>query len=1042
MCHTPSNPACRARRRGAPTPISVIVTLAFGLTAIPSGHAQGIITTIAGGGSPAGTALSAEIVYPSWARMDQSGNLYVSAIEQNEVLKINTSGNVTVVAGVGFGGFSGDGGPATSAALDLAGEFIEDNFGGLALDSSGNLFISDSNNQRIRRVDASTGTITTVAGNGISAYSGDGGAATNASLSYPEGVAVDGLGNLFIADGNGMIRRVDAATGIITTAVGNTTCNYTGDGGLAVDATLCEPADVAVDSSNDLFIADQYNNVIRRVDGTTGIITTVAGNYNLGYSYSGDGSAATAAGLNEPGGIAVDASGNLFITDSGNNAIRRVGAQNQIITTVAGNGTGVAGYSGDGDAATSATLNLEEFIVAIAGGVAVDSADDIFIPDLSNNRVRRVDGVSGIITTYAGGGSGGDGGPATSAITVFPASLAIDGSGNIFVDDVDEARVRRIDAMTGNISTVAGNGLGLPYEGNGGPATSASLYFSSIGIATDSSGDLFITVPYGGGLGLVLRVDALSGIVTTVAGGGTCPYNDLNRCFGAGYVGDGGPATSALLDQPRGVAVDSAGDLYISDREDNRIRRVDATTGIITTVAGTGTAGFTGDGGPATSAELYQPTAVTLDSSDDIFIYALGRVRRVNANTGIITTVAGNGQGGFSGDGGPATSAGIDSTSGLAVDALGNIFIADAFNQRIRRVDTLSGIINTVAGSGPAGSGIVSTFSGDGGPSVDAVLNYPYAIAVDQSGNLYIGDAVNNRVREVSAFPYASLVTTSLSFIKQALNTTSPQQTVTLTNTGAVSLSISNISTSGDFAETGNCLASLPTGQSCTINVTFIPTTSGSLDGALTITDNSIGVAGTVQTIPLSGTGFEPAVNTPPPIGLPPPPTTPQPFDPPASGNAPTAPSTGPGRQVLPSHLISAQPILPPTAAPALKFSSTSLTFARQGVGTGSDAQSIVVVNTGPDSISSFSITAGGDFIESNTCTDSVAPGASCTIEVTFKPTAAGQRSGTLTVVENGTDGKSGAFTVPLSGTGEGGAIRHVVGNTADPAPQAERPQS
>ncbi len=1053
MFHTIGKQDWCAHSRGAATLVTITVTLALALAGIPCAYAQGIITTIAGGGSPAGSALAAEMIYPTFAVVDKSGNLYVAAVEQSEILKIDTSGDVSVVAGNGIASYSGDGGPATSASLNLAQIYVLVTCSGLAIDSSGNLFISDTFNNRIRRVDALSGIITTVAGNGTAGYTGDGGPATSATINFPEGVAVDSSGNLFITDdGNDVIRRVGAATGDISTVAGTpissttgfpTACTntyYCGDGGAATSAGLSSPTDVAVDGSDDLFIADQYNNVIRRVDGTTGIITTVAGNYNLGYTYSGDGSAATAAGLYEPAGIAVDASGDLFITDSGSNVIRLVNAQTQIITTVAGNDSGIAGYTGDGGAATSAELNLGVLgIIGTAGKVAVDSAGDIFIPDISNNRIRRVDGTTGTITTYAGGGSGGDGGPALNAITVFPDSLAVDASGNLYIDDTTEGRIRQVDASTGDITTVAGDGLALPFAASGDSATSASFAFTVNGIALDSSANLLISDTWDD---LVLRVSASTGVITVVAGGGACPYPNPGRCLGAGYVGDGGAATSALLDGPRSLAVDTNGNLFIDDRGDNRIRRVDATTGIITTVAGIGNAGFSGDGGLATSAQLDMPVCMTLDSSNNILICDGARVRRVSAQTGNITTIAGNGSSVFGGDGGPATSAGIDPLN-LAADAQGNIFIADAFNQRIRRVDASSGMISTVAGSGPIASiNPVSTLSGDGGPATNATLNYPYAVQVDHSGNLYIADAANNRVREVSTFPYASLVTTSLSFVKQALNTTSTQQAVTLTNTGAVSLNISNISASGDFAETNNCPSSLPTGQACTINVTFTPTTSGSLDGDLTIADNSL-AAGTMQTIPLSGVGFEPTVNSPPPIVLPPTPTTPQPFDPPASGSAPAAPSNGPGRQVLPSHPFSAQPILPATAAPAVRFSSTSLTFARQGVGTSSGTQSIVVVNAGPDSISSFSITASGDFTQTNSCTQSEASGASCTIDVTFKPTAGGQRSGTVTVVENGSDGNSETLTVTLSGTGERNAGGQVTDETPAPSPQApEKPQS
>ena len=309
-------------------------------------------------------------------------------------------GIITTVAGNGRAFYSGDGGAATNAAW-------EDPFG-VAVDASGNLFIVDSFNNRICKV-GTDGIITTLAGNGIPGYSGDGGGATNAELNYPSGVAVDASGNLFIADtGNYRIREV-RTNGIITTVAGNGTRGYSGDGGPATKAELDNPTGVAVDASGNLFIADSGNDRIREV-GTNGIITTVAGNGT--YGYSGDGGPATNAELWNPDGVAVDASGNLFIADQDNNRIREVGT-NGIITTVAGNGTN--GYSGDGGAATSAELSL-------AHGVAVDASGNLFIADSENSRIREV-GTNGIITTVAGNGTqgySGDGGAATSAELSYP----------------------------------------------------------------------------------------------------------------------------------------------------------------------------------------------------------------------------------------------------------------------------------------------------------------------------------------------------------------------------------------------------------------------------------------------------------------------------------------------------------------------------------------------------------------------------------------------------------------------------------------------
>ena len=324
-------------------------------------------------------------------------------------------------------------------------------------------------------------------GNGSQGYSGDGGAATNAALYIPAAVAVDSSGNIFIADhGNQRIRKVDVS-GLITTVAGNGMAGYSGNGGAATNATLDDPLGIAVDMGGNIFFTNPGSDSVQKV-GLNGIITTVAGNC-CGSSFSGDGGAATNARLSGPIGVAVDASGNLFIADSPNHRIRKVNAKG-IISTVAGNGAPV--YSGDGGAATNASLNNPY-------GVAVDALGNLFVADQGNQRIRKVD-VNGIITTVAGNGTAdysGDGGPATNA-GLYPFGVAVDTSGNLFIADHLNQRIRKVD-RNGIITTVAGNGkittrqsntFGT-YSGDGGLATNAGLS-NPVGVAVDSSGNLFI----------------------------------------------------------------------------------------------------------------------------------------------------------------------------------------------------------------------------------------------------------------------------------------------------------------------------------------------------------------------------------------------------------------------------------------------------------------------------------------------------------------------------------------------------------------------
>lgn len=501
--------------------------------------------------------------------------------------------------------------------------------------------------------DLSPGSIITVAGSGAI---GDGAPAKNSRLSFPWGVAVDDAGNLFIADTpNHRIRRLDRSTGVITTMVGTGRPGFSGDGSQGTLAWLNGPSGVAVDQDQDLLIADSLNNRIRRVDAKTGVIETVAGNRNAGFS--GDEGPATKASLNRPVGVSVDINGNLFISDMFNRRIRRVDAAEDISTFA---GVGSMGFGG-GQGPAIHTLLYEP------AAVVLDRAGNIFIADLGNQRIRRVSADTGKITTVAGTGQegfSGDGGPAKRARLANPSGVALDNAGNLYIADRDNNRIRRVDAVSGVISTVAGtgeNGAG----GVGGPATSAQLSFPR-DVAADGAGNFFIADT---GSDRILRVEVATGIITTVAGTGK-----------AGFSGDGGPATAAQFDAPIGVAVDARGNLFIADLFNRRIRRVDARTGVITTVP---TLVEEGVGG-----ELASPRGITVDQEGNLFIADPGdhRIRRIDAITGIMTTVAGEGNEGFTGDGATATNARLFSPRGVAVDAAGSLFIADSENHRIRAV--------------------------------------------------------------------------------------------------------------------------------------------------------------------------------------------------------------------------------------------------------------------------------------------------------------------------------------------------------------------
>jgi sugar lactone lactonase YvrE len=773
------------------------------------------IYTVAGDGNPGysgdgSQATSADMNSPASAVIDITGNLYIADTYNNVVRKVAAgTGVITTFAGNGTAGYTGDGGAATSAQLSSP--------WGLAVDGAGNLYIADTGNNRIRKVAAGTGIISTYAGNGTLTYSGDNGPAISAGISYFEGIALDASGNLYIAEsGSEHIRKVAASTGTITTVAGNGQYGYTGDGGAATSAKLGSPTGVAIDIAGNLYIADSNNNVVRKVAVGTGIITTVAGNGTAGYI--GDGGPATGAKLYRPFGVAVDGVGNLYIADSYNLVIRKLTTSDGTITTVAGDGNAPTCFSlgGDGGPATSAALCLPL-------SVSVDSTGNLYIADTSRNRIRlatvvnpaptaataaptftvsggtysgpqivtitdstpgaaiylTMDGTSpftfspgyrgpvnvtggvkisaiavapgyltstpstatytitsganDVITTVAGDGVhgfSGVSGPATSAEFGTPQGTALDSAGNLYFSDTDNHVVWMLSAQTGNLSVVAGNGT-PGYSGDGGPAGSAQLNYP-LGIALDNAGNLYVADSANN---VVRKIAASTGLITTAVGNG--------QTGSAGNKGDGGPATAARLYTPSSVGLDSNGNLYIADTNHNAVRRVSASTGIITTVAGTGSYGSGGDGGPATSATVYQPNAVALDSAGNLYIAtpSFGRIRKVTAGNGVITTVAGNGNlYGNSGDGGAAINAEIYPQA-LAVDGAGNLYLSSS--PFIRKVDA-TGLITTVVGSG------YGSYGGDGGPATVAEISGPHGISFDAAGNLYIADSANPRIRKVS----------------------------------------------------------------------------------------------------------------------------------------------------------------------------------------------------------------------------------------------------------------------------------------------------
>lgn len=704
--------------------------LAASLCAGLSGPVAGqSIFTVAGGGlTDQQSAVSLALRGVGGIVLDSAGNLYFSETDGQVVQRVDlATGRITIVAGNGGGTFGGDGGPATRASLKYP--------RGLAFDDAGNLYIADHDNNRIRKVDAKSGVITTFAGVDTFSGGGDGGPAVAAFLAAPGGLAWS-RGSLYVTQDlsqGGRVRKIDP-NGIITTVAGVDGDGSSADGGPATQAILDSPGGVALDGDGNLYIAESGAGRIRRVSATTGIIETVAGGGTPADDI-GDGGPGTAAKLDFPRAVALDSAGKLFIADSYHGRIRKYDPVTKLITTVAGNG----GYGGgDGGLATDAGL-------AAISSIAFDRAQNLFVHDGSNSSVRRIDAVTKIITTVAGGGTFvGDGLIAVNGLLSTPRGLALDQSGNLYIADAGHTLVRKVDAATGVISTFAGI-LGAYYgsDQEGADATAAAVGGVN-DLAIDAAGEMFIADPHGS---RITKVDR-NNKVSTYAGGGAP----------ADGIGDGGPATGASF-SPRGIALDAAGNLYIADGDPyaavphHRIRRVDAQSRTITSIAGGSSPGFAGDGGPAAAALLDNPADVAVDSAGNIFISDSGNgaIRRIDAKTGIITTVAGRGNPADGvGDGLPATGAAMGPAHMTIDQATGDLYVADTFNQRIRKIDAGTQIITTVAGSGNQGG----DFGGDNGPATASKLNLSYelsGIVLDRSGNLFFSDTLNDRVREVLA---------------------------------------------------------------------------------------------------------------------------------------------------------------------------------------------------------------------------------------------------------------------------------------------------
>lgn len=704
---------------------------------------------------------------PRSVSVDRSGNYYVVDGGDNRIRRVDLNGIITTFAGTGEADFTGDRGPAASAALNAPYD--------IAFDGAGNAYIADRGNSRVRRV-APDGTITTFAGNGNSGSGGNGGKASSAQVT-PLAVATDRQGNVYISDINSLIRKVDTS-GIITTIGGTGSAGYSD--GLATSAQISIVTSIAVDDAGNIYLADIANFRVRKID-TSGVMSTFAGSGDSGLI--NDGVPAIQAVM-VPVGLTLDGNGNLLLSDINLDLVRRVNISSGIIDTIAGNGTN--GFSGDNSLALNAQLNAPS-------GLAVGADKSVYIADRFNQRIRRV--AANIISTVAGTNSH-DYGPATSAFLDQPGGIAAGPNNQILIADTTNAEAR-VFTPGGTINPIG--------QLNG---------FHPLGAAVDRMGNFFVSTDEP----RIFKITP-DNITSVVAGNGT-----------DGYAGDMGPATAAAIGFPPSVAVDLPGNVYLTDFENNRIRKVDAKTNNITTIAGNGSFEFSGDNAAASAAGI-DPIDAAVDAKGNLYVADRfnDRIRRIDAITGIITTVAGDGTTGFSGDGGPATKAQLNGPAGIAIDSSGNLWIADRGNAVVRRV-TPSGLIITVAGDGmrrPA--------AGDNGPALKAQID-PWRLAVDPAGNIFITDLVNNLVRRLTPVPLSGAAFTIASGNNQSaiVGTALPNlvvlKLVTSGGTPVPGVEISfTVSPAGAATLSPPAAITLPDGTA-TINVTL-----GGAVGAVTI---------------------------------------------------------------------------------------------------------------------------------------------------------------------------------------------------------------
>lgn len=839
------------------------------------------IVVIGGGGDVSPTtvgelALSVRLNSPSGLAVDRAGNLYVSDRSNNLVEKITGASTVNPQIIVVAGG--GNTVPGTTAQMATDSKLTSPR--GLALDARGNLYIADTGNNLVERLDTSTGTITAVAGGGTTVPSSNPAIAIGASLNQPSGVAVDESGKVYIADtGNQLVERLDASSGTMEVLAGGGSAVPTDSPISGTNALLKQPAGIAAGEADLLYIADTGNGVIEQLDASSGNIVVLAGG---GSTTPNDvpGPAASAL-LSQPTGVNVDEFNNLYVASAGNGLIVKVSTNTTVPDVAEGassspvnlqiglsNATAISKIAISGGLNGRSDFTLSAVSGCIADGVRVNPAGSVctlsitFSPIYPGERTGRVSVLEGsyVIGTAAIEGKGlgpelvqlpgpiavvaggGTAAPGTAPITAtnaklhLPTVVALGASGNLYLADQYRNEVEEVNASTGELRVVAGGGFSIPSN-TPIPATSAQLINPS-GVALDPAGNIYIADQ---GNNQLEKVDASTRSIVVIAGGG------------GGTPGMNPVGAQSVYIVPGDVVADGRGNLYVSDVGNDLVERVvgsSTSNPQIEVIAGGGVLAPATTANVATDVSIV-PFGLALDGDDTLYVAdsSAGLVEKVQLTSSEIVVVAGGGTVKPSVTPAQSTSVAMNQPFGVALDGASNLYIADTVNDLVEKVDASTGMLSVIAGGGKASSGTAPV------NATSASLADPFGIAVDAAGNLYIADYNNDVIEKVgtSAAP--------LNFPSVNVGAISSSELLRLANIGNRPVYISGVSDPPDFQlqPATSCTLSnsigemLVPGSSCGLVYAFVPTKAGQSSETVTIADNTLNNATAQQSFLLTG---------------------------------------------------------------------------------------------------------------------------------------------------------------------------------------------